>query len=142
MGRQHIHKSMLSVKQQKTGAELRIPVHPDLRTIIDATPGEHLTLLVTRTGKAYAGDNFSEQFRAWCKAARLPDKRSFHGLRKASCRRLAEAGCSVNEIAAISGHATPREVQRYTKAVDQERLARSAMARQVNDPGTSSVKSR
>ena len=58
MGRQHIHKSMLSVKQQKTGAELRIPVHPDLRTIIDATPGEHLTLLVTRTGKPYAGDNF------------------------------------------------------------------------------------
>jgi integrase len=141
MGRQHIHDGILSVKQQKTGAALRIPVHPDLRAIIDATPGGHLTFLLTRTGKPYAGDNFSEQFRAWCKAARLPEKCSFHGLRKAACRRLAEAGCSVNEIAAISGHATLREVQRYTKAVDQERMARAAMARQVNDIATTGVKS-
>jgi hypothetical protein len=47
----------------------------------------------------------------------------------------------VNEIAAVSGHATLREVQRYTKAVDQERMARSALARQVNDSATASVKS-
>ena len=141
MGRQHIRDGILSVKQQKTGVELRIPVHPDLRAIIDATPGDHLTFLTTRTGKPYAGDNFSEQFRAWCKAARLSEECSFHGLRKAACRRLAEAGCSVNEIAAVSGHATLREVQRYTKAVDQERMARSALARQVNDSATASVKS-
>ena len=31
---------------------------------------------------------------------------SAHGLRKAACRRLAEAGCSANEIMAISCHAT------------------------------------
>jgi integrase len=141
MGRQHVRDGILSVKQQKTRTELRIPVHPDLRAIIDATPGEHLTFLTTRTGKPYSGDNFSEQFRAWCKAARLSKECSYHGLRKAACRRLAEAGCSVNEIAAVSGHATLREVQRYTKAVDQERMARSAMARQANDAATSSVKS-
>ena len=29
-----------------------------------------------------------------------------HGLRKAMCRRLAEAGCSASQIAAISGHKT------------------------------------
>jgi len=142
MGRQHIRDGILQVKQQKTGAELRIPVHPDLRAVVDATSGEHLTFLVTRTGKPYAGDNFSEQFRVWCKAAKLSDECSFHGLRKAACRRLAEAGCSVNEIAAISGHATLREVQRYTKAVDQERMARNAMARQANSLATSSVKTR
>jgi len=45
------------------------------------------------------------------------------------CRRLAEAGCSANEIAAISGHKTLREVQRYTDAVDQERMARVAIRR-------------
>ena len=70
MGRQHIRDGILSVKQQKTGVELRIPVHSDLRAIIDATPGEHLTFLVTRTGKPYAGDNFSAQFREWCAAGR------------------------------------------------------------------------
>jgi pimeloyl-ACP methyl ester carboxylesterase len=54
-------------------------------------------------------------------------------LRKAACRRLAEAGCSANEIAAISGHALLREVERYTKAADQERMARNALARTNNE---------
>ena len=52
-----------------------------------------------------------------------------HGLRKAACRRLAESGCSANEIAAISGHVSLREVERYTKAADQERMARNALER-------------
>jgi hypothetical protein len=42
---------------------------------------------------------------------------------------LAEAGCTVHEIAAISGHASLKEVERYTKGVDQARLAQAAMAR-------------
>ena len=46
-----------------------------------------------------------------------------------------------DEIGAISGHATLSEIQRYTKAADQARMARAAMARQVNDVATSSVKS-
>ncbi|HEY9359509.1 MAG TPA: tyrosine-type recombinase/integrase, partial [Xanthobacteraceae bacterium] len=54
---------------------------------------------------------------------------SAHGLRKAACRRLAEAGCSANEIASISGHASLREVERYTRAADQARMARQAIAR-------------
>jgi hypothetical protein len=42
---------------------------------------------------------------------------------------LAEAGCSANEIAAISGHTSLREVERYTKAADQARMARNALRR-------------
>jgi integrase len=141
MGRQHIRDGVLQVRQAKTGAVLDIPVHPDLQAIIDATPSEHLTFLTTKTDKPYSGNNFSAQFRVWCDAGQLPGDCSPHGLRKAACRRLAEAGCSANEIAAISGHATLSEVQRYTKAADQARMARNAMAR-VNDSTTSSVKSR
>jgi len=58
----------------------------------------------------------------------LPRRCTFHGLRKAGCRRLAEAGCSANEIAAWSGQSL-REVERYTRAADQARLARNALAR-------------
>jgi hypothetical protein len=54
-------------------------------------------------------------------------------LRKAACRRLAEAGCTRHEIAAISGHRTLKEVERYTRAVDQARLARQAMKRTKRD---------
>jgi len=51
---------------------------------------------------------------------------------------LTEAGYTAHEIAARSGHATLDEVSRYTKAVDQERLARNAMEREQT--GTQSVK--
>jgi integrase len=52
-------------------------------------------------------------------------------LRKATARRLAEIGCSANQIAAITGHASLSEVQRYTKAADRKRMAREAMAKLV-----------
>jgi integrase len=124
MGRQHIRDGVLTVKQQKTGKPLAIPVHPELRAVLDATASKHLTFLVTVTGKPYGGNALSEQFRNWCDAAGLPN-----GLRKAACRRLAEAGCSANEIMAISGHVTMKELVRYTAAADQARLARNAMVR-------------
>src|SRR6516225_648518 len=131
MGRQHIRDGVLTVKQQKTGITLAIPVHPHLQTVLDATPSEHLTFLVTATGKPYGGNAFTEQFRKWCDAAGLPQRCKPHGLRKAACRRLAEAGCSEKQIAAISGHASLDEVARYTKAADKARLARDAMAQMV-----------
>ena len=72
MGRQHVKAGVLTVRQRKTGAELAIPVHAHLRAVLDATPNEHLTFLVTTTGKPYGGNAFSEQFRKWCDAAGLP----------------------------------------------------------------------
>jgi len=60
---------------------------------------------------------------------------SFHGLRKAGCRRLADAGCTAHQIAAWSGQSL-REVERYTKGADQKRLAVSAM----DQTGNRSVK--
>jgi integrase len=131
MGRQHIKDGALTVKQEKTGVTLAIPVHPHLQTVLDATPSEHLTFLVTATGKPYGGNAFTEQFRNWTDAAGLPMRCKPHGLRKAACRRLAEAGCSANEIMAISGHATLKELVRYTKDADQARLARNAFAKAV-----------
>jgi len=144
MGRQHLSdclderlraqgvRNMLSVRQQKTGKPLVIPVHPELQVVIDATPSEHLTFLVTATGKPYGDNHFSRKFREWCDAAGLPKRCSAHGLRKAACRRDAENGCSGNEIMAHSGHGSMKELVRYTKAADQIRLAQAAMAKMIN----------
>jgi integrase len=63
----------------------------------------------------------------------LPPRCTFHGLRKAALTRLADGGCTVHEIAAISGHKTLKEVERYTKGADQGRLARAAMERMGNE---------
>jgi integrase len=129
MGRQHVRGDKINVKQSKTGKALTIPMGDELRAAIDATPADHLTFLTTSSGKPFTAAGFTNWFRDMCNAAGLPKGLSAHGLRKAMCRRLAEAGCSANEIAAISGHKTLREVQRYTEAVDQERMARAAIRR-------------
>ena len=131
MGRQHIRDGWLHVKQEKTDKRLAIPVHPELRAVLDATASEHLTFLVTATGKPYGPNHFSETFREWCDAAGLPKRCTAHGLRKAACRRFAEAECSGPEIMSISGHATLKELVRYTKAADQAKMARNAMAKVV-----------
>ena len=41
-------------------------------------------------------------------------------------RRLAEHGATEKQIAAVSGHKTLREIERYTAAADQKRLAKDA----------------
>jgi integrase len=143
IGRQHIRDGVLAVRQQKTGASLAIPIHPELAAIIAATPAVgQLTLLTTKSGRSYSACVFSEQFCAWCDAAGLPQQCVFHGLRKAAARRLAEAGCTAHEIAALTGHASLREIERYTRAADQASMARRAMAKTAarEQSGMESVK--
>ena len=128
MGRQHLRDGCLHVRQLKTGAELAIPLHPALRTILDASPADNMAFLTTQFGKPFTSNGFGNWFRDRCNEAGLPQC-SAHGLRKAAARGLADAGCTAHEIAAITGHASLREVQRYTKGADQKRLARQQSRR-------------
>ena len=135
MGRQHVRNGAISVRQQKTGAALEIEIHPELQRALDATAAGNLTFLVTERGQPFTSAGFGHWFRAHCAEAGLPKHCSAHGLRKACARRLAEAGCSAHEIAAVTGHASLREIERYTKAVDQIRLARSAIQKEQRRTG-------
>src|SRR5262249_1702473 len=137
LGPQHIRDGVIHIRTKKTGVTLAIPVHPELARVLDAPPSGHLPFLVTKDGKPFTPAGFTNWFGEVCREVGLPRGLSAHGLRKAACRRLAEAGCSANLIASISGHRSLREVQRYTEAVDQARMARSAMEKVTR---TSSVK--
>jgi integrase len=117
--------------EDKTGLELSIPVHPELRAIIDATPSGHLTYLVTEFGKPFSAAGFGNWFRDRCNEAGLKHC-SFHGLRKAAATRLIDAGCDVVEAAAITGHASLRELQRYIETRDRKRAARRAMGKLIS----------
>ena len=128
MGRRHVRNGTIAVRQQKTGTMLQIPVHPKLREALGATFDKHLTFLVTEFGKPFSFAGFGNCDR--CAEVGLPKECSAHGLRKAACRRLAEAGCTAHQIRAISGHASLRDVERYTKAADQAELARQAFEKE------------
>jgi Phage integrase family len=95
--------------EDKTGLELAIPVHPELRRIIDAIPSEHLSFLVTELGAPFTAAGFGNWFRDRCKEAALAHC-SFHGLRKSAATRLIDAGCDVVEAAAVTGHASLKEL--------------------------------
>ncbi len=121
--------STIHVTQQKTGAKLAIPLHRDLRSILDAADRKHVAILVTEFGKPFTVDGYSQWLRAAITAAGLPLTCQPHGLRKAAGRRLAEAGCSAREIMSVLGHKTLAEAERYTRDADQAHLATSAFAR-------------
>ncbi len=57
----------------------------------------------------------------------LPPHRSAHGLRKAICIRLAEAGCDALRIMSITGHQNLAEVQTYIAGVNKLKLAHEAI---------------
>jgi integrase len=129
MRRQDIADGELHVVQQKTGAELYLPVVPELEQAMRAYPAKGIVLIGDQNGSPISGVGLSEFMKRAIEAAGLPGKCKPHGLRKATLRRLAEAGRTEKQIAAVSGHKTLREIERYTAAADQRRLARDAMKR-------------
>jgi integrase len=111
-----------------------VPVHSELRAILDATPSPHLTYLISGHGKPYAtAKSLGNAMSRWAAEAGLTGC-SLHGLRKACCRKLAEAGCTVNQIQAVSGHKTLAEVERYTRDADRTRLAEEVISRTQSYP--------
>jgi len=151
MGRQHVRDGLIHVRQSKTGTTLAIPLHPELRAVLDATPTDNMTFITVGAGTPFHPDAFTHWFKRKCREAGLPAQASVHGLRKAACRRLAELGCSASVIASISGHSSLREISRYTAAADQARLARQGIealtgteigkpARQIGKPASKAMK--
>lgn len=126
LGRQHLRDGRIFLSQKKTDQPLELPILPELAAALATVPADNMTFLLTKFGKPFSAAGFGNVFRDWCNAAGLPQCTS-HGLRKACCRRLAEAGCSANLIAAVSGHRDPRMVAHYTREADQARMARMAM---------------
>jgi integrase len=128
--RANVAGGRLIYRQKKTDAEINIPLLPQLEAAIAAMrirDGQEL-FLETQFGQAFTETGFYNWFADKARKAGVPKGRSPHGLRKACCRRLAEAGCSPHEIMSVSGHETLKEVERYTKAANRARLANSAMA--------------
>ena len=130
LGPQNIRGGIIHVTQEKTGGKLQLPIRPELQEVLDATPSRHLKFLVKDSGEAYSGASFWHQFRKWCQEAGLPRACKFHGLRGTCATRLAYAGATPHEIMAWTGHKSLSQVQHYTRAADQLRLAREGLRKQ------------
>lgn len=135
MGWPMVRDGFLSIVQNKTGQPVAIPILPPLQAVLDLLPRDAATFLESDRGGPLSPEGFTNWFRRMVESVvdddgkrLLPDGLSPHGLRKATCRRLAEGGCTPHQIMAISGHQTLAEVTRYTAAASRKGLAQEAMA--------------
>ena len=129
MGPQHLGPHGLTIRQNKTGNVLTVPVHPDLAAMLAAIPPGAPAFLLTAHGRPFTAESFGNRWRAWVAEAGLPPEIAFHGLRKAAAVRLAEAGATAIQIAAWTGHKSLSEVQRYVDSANQVRLAQQGAAK-------------
>lgn len=127
MGRQHVTSERISVVQVKTGKVLMIPLHPQLSAEL-AHHKTDMTFLRTEYGRPFSIDGFGIWFKDKVVLAGITN-RTAHGLRKAAGRRLAEAGCTAHEIMSILGHSSMAEAEKYTRDVEQRKMADSAIVK-------------
>lgn len=126
LGPQHVRNGVITLKAQKTGTPVIIPILPELQEVIDATPTGANAFITGERGKPLTKESLGNWFRECCDAAGVKGK-SAHGLRKSGATRAAENGATVAQLEAIFGWTGGRMASHYTKTVDRARLARDAM---------------
>jgi integrase len=109
-----------------------VPIHRDLKKVLDHVPGRSTLILTTPTGLPWKSDWFRNRWRDASKAVGITNLH-FHDLRGTAVTMLAEAGCSNAEIAAITGHSQTHVETILAKYLALTRdLARSAMTKLEN----------
>jgi integrase len=119
LGRQHIRDGVISMRTEKTGTPVTIPLLPELAEIIAVSKTGDLAFIATVTGTPMTKESFGNWFRDACKAAGVPG--SAHGLRKAGATRAADNGATVAQLEAIFGWSGGGMASLYTRQADWKR---------------------
>lgn len=110
----------IRLTQSKGKRRVVVPLTADLRAVLDATKRRAAVICVTSRGTRWTGHGFSASFRKACIAAGI-EGLTFHDLRGTAVTRLAAAGCTVPEIATITGHS----LKTVEAMLDRHYLSRS-----------------
>jgi integrase len=133
VGRQHLKDGVISLRTEKTGQWVYLPVFKQLLESIEATPTGDLAFLTTERGKPFSsGASFGNWFAKQCTAAKLPAECRAHGLRKAGATIAADEGATAHELMAMFGWSRLAMAEIYTKEADKKKLARGASERLSN----------
>lgn len=96
----------IKLRQSKTKQRVTIPVAGPLKTALDAAKANRpaaTSILTNSRGLPWTEDGFRTSWRKAFAKTELVDLH-FHDLRGTAVTRLALAGCTVTEIASITGH--------------------------------------
>jgi len=130
----HLCQAIADVRlQEKTKADLVLPLHQSLLAALRAYPAKGIYLIGDKHGRPFKAAALSNMINRSARAAGLPAECLPHGLRKALMRRLAEHGASSKELASVSGHKTLAEIERYTAKADRRKLSAAAIAKLTDE---------
>lgn len=93
----------IRLRQSKGGRRVSIPVGAPLKAVLDATKKVGPLILTSSRGVPWTENGFRSSWRKARLKAGIED-RTFHDLRGTAVTRLALVGCTVPEIATITGH--------------------------------------
>jgi integrase len=122
LGRKNIKGDLLIYERQKSKVKARVPLTAELRAVIDRTPDIAPSFILTEQGKPFKAASLGNEFGNAAREAGIESR--LHGLRKAFCIYWAENNASTHQIAAMAGHMSLSEVERYTRAADRERMVK------------------
>lgn len=127
LGRPHVTNGVLTLRTEKTGERVILPILPPLQTSIDAAPTGELTFIATAVGNPWRKESFGNWFREACKKAGVPG--SAHGLRKAGATRAANNGASETQLEAIFGWRGGGMASLYTREANRRRIAEGSASK-------------
>lgn len=93
----------IRLRQSKGGRRVAMPAGAPLRALLDATTRRGPLILTNTLGRPWTSDGFRTSWGKACERAGV-DGLTFHDLRGTAVVRLAIAGASVPQIAAVTGH--------------------------------------
>lgn len=114
------------VRQQKGQKDLWPSLHADLAAMLAKEPRVAETILYGRGNKPRKKATLRKHLQDW--AAERGHEVVPHGLRKNAVETLLEVGCSVGEIASITGQSL-QIVEHYARRFNRRRLGKSAMSK-------------
>lgn len=124
--RRMIEGNVLHIVESKTKTPLQIPLHSDLIEDLNTGPARLHHLFVSTKGGPWTRDGFKTVSDKALKKVFGEKKKPLHGIRKTAISGLVEAGCSHEEVAAITGQ-SKQMVEHYAKEHDRAELAKRAM---------------
>lgn len=125
IGRQHVRDGTATLKTEKTGMEVSIPILPMLEETLTIGPTGDLAFICGENRRPLTKESFGNMFRTACNEAGIKGK-SAHGVRKIGATRAAEAGASVAEMEALFAWKGGTMASHYTQTADRKRLAKQA----------------
>jgi integrase len=120
----------ITLRQGKSRRLVFVPATRALKAALDAAPRRATTILVAVRGAPWRKRRFHEVWSETFAAARITEDLHFHDLRGTAVTMLAEAGCTVPEIATITGHSQAHAQKILDRYLARTRsLAESAIAK-------------